>query len=35
MTRKEVAGMSRKKIKKLLKTVFATLVMIITVFPLY
>ena len=35
MTRKETAGMSRKKLNKALKTLFASLVMLVIVFPLY
>ena len=35
MTRKVVVKMSRKKARKALKTILATIVMLITVFPLY
>ena len=35
MTRKGAVNMSSKKVKKSLKTILATVVMIITVFPLY
>ncbi len=35
MTRKVVVKMSRKKVRKALKTILATIVMLITVFPLY
>jgi len=35
MTRKEAAGMSRKNLNKALKTLFASLVMLVIVFPLY
>ena len=35
MTRKGAVNMSRKKFKKSIKTILATVVMIITVFPLY